>query len=954
MATKNFTQFDLRTPLLTSDYIVGYTTNGLAELKTTVQDIINLVPVSDSTIIQNASANWNSVYSYTNANSSLDQSARSFVNSNSANILNSYKGSNWVFANSATELSVTSVVNSTSANWNSVYSYTNANSSLDQSARSFVNSNSANILNSYKGSNWVFANSATELSVTSVVNSTSANWNSVYSNVNANSATYATILFSNNKFLPLSGGQITGSLNITNNLLVGGNTTITGNLTGNNIFAKTFTTDKPQTIYQGERRDLTINNATTVSQERLGRLTMLTIFNAGATSVLNLSESENNRFLEGDVVGIWARQALSFTVTYTPYGGSAVTVSTFTGSGGYNTGSVALYYKNGTFITQTFDEQNIKGIASELRIESIQPNDPGEPFSTIGRGSFVHALTLNAGHPKFTNGSDHFHLLHNGTGGNWQTLNGGYNWTPQRITQHTLAFRGAETTANIVAAYGASLTANQVTPPYGVYPNQASNYLTLWTSSYSSSLTVGKIVYFSVSPAGSENASLRKIGFTASSFPAKIISVNDIGSAESNADIPAGNTLPGTAVKHFRVQPLNLAVDNWLGAALLSNGSLRYSTVPSFTNSITNTGEVIRLPGDTLLVPDTQSTSLSAKGGYNYVSMRNGCELVFDLSLTPLLSTRQPFLYEGLPVIVLLSEITSLTATNYNGLTPNSAKCQYGLPVDSTSGSAYLGEFTNSVGGYLQQTYDGYIYRSTPTQVIIRLGQIRGTEESRMQKHASPNIDYFVGRSGIGITTSTFAKSLPPGGLSAVEFNGYRLTGVSSDNRYGSWANCSTGAVYTLPPIMKSGIEFSSFPAISSSDLQLFVYAGNKDPVHRPVAGMQLFSYERYPNIQPELKETGAVVSKFALGPSCEGFDRDTAVVGFGSTAYHYRSMAIGHRVETLSAQEIAIGIDDSVFRVGLSSLSISPAMLSSNGVDTFLKIKNDKGPLYGLKLQLL
>jgi hypothetical protein len=64
--------------------------------------------------------------------------------------------------------------------------------------------------------------------------------------------------------------------------------------------------------------------------------------------------------------------------------------------------------------------------------------------------------------------------------------------------------------------------------------------------------------------------------------------------------------------------------------------------------------------------------------------------------------------------------------------------------------------------------------------------------------------------------------------------------------------------------------------------------------------------------------------------------------------------MAIGHRVETLSAQEIAIGIDESVLRVGLSSLSISPAMLSTNGVDTFLKIKRDNGPMYGLKLQPL
>ena len=110
MATKNFTQFDLRTPLLTSDYIVGYTTNGLAELKTTVQDIINLVPVSDSTIIQNASANWNSVYSNVNQTSARWNSGYSNVNQTSANW-------NSVYSN----------VNQTSARWNSVYSNVNSN-----------------------------------------------------------------------------------------------------------------------------------------------------------------------------------------------------------------------------------------------------------------------------------------------------------------------------------------------------------------------------------------------------------------------------------------------------------------------------------------------------------------------------------------------------------------------------------------------------------------------------------------------------------------------------------------------------------------------------------------------------------------------------------------------------------------------------------------------------------
>jgi hypothetical protein len=673
----------------------------------------------------------------------------------------------------------------------------------------------------------------------------------------------------------------------------------------------------------------------------------------GTNCVLNLSATQTNSFLEGDAVGIWSTSTNRLSVTYTPFGGSPISITSFIGGGGYNSGSISLEFINNTFVTKLLAEQNISGVAAELKIESIQPNDPGTPFTTVGRGNFVHGLTLAAGHPKFTNGSDHFHLIQNGAGGQWQTINGGFNHTTQRITQHTLAFRGVEVQAPIVAAYGAALTGNQITPPYGVTPETSNNYLALWTSSdNTTSLAVGKIVYFSVAPTGIDNESLRKIGFTAASFPAKIILTSAIGSSESNADIPAGQALPATAIKHFRVQPLNLSTDNWLGAAVIPSGSLsalRVSTVPAFTNSVINAGEVLRAPGDPLLVPDSQTISLSSKGGYNTVSMRNNCELVFNLTSTPLLSARLPFLYECLPVIVLLSNSTDLSAINYNGLTPNSAKSQYGMVRGSN------GEIIPSTQNYFQQTYDGYIYRSSPTEVIIRLGQQRGTEESRIQKFATPNIEYFLDRPG-AVINNNFSLTAPPNGLSSVELNGYRVNNISSSyhtHRFGIWSG-NSGVVYTLPPIMKSGIEFASFPPISSSDLQLYVYAGNKDPVHRPVAGLQLFSYERYPNIQPELKETGSVVSRFALGPGSEGFDRDTAVVGFGSTAYHYRSMAIGHRVETLSAQEIAIGIDESVLRVGLSSLSISPAMLSTNGVDTFLKIKRDNGPMYGLKLQPL
>ena len=68
-------------------------------------------------------------------------------------------------------------------------------------------------------------NSANWNSVYTTVSASSANWNSVYTSVSANSGTYATISFVNNKFLPLSGGIITGDLTLNGNLSTLGTTT---------------------------------------------------------------------------------------------------------------------------------------------------------------------------------------------------------------------------------------------------------------------------------------------------------------------------------------------------------------------------------------------------------------------------------------------------------------------------------------------------------------------------------------------------------------------------------------------------------------------------------------------------------------------------------------------------------------------------------------------------------
>jgi hypothetical protein len=66
-------------------------------------------------------------------------------------------------------------------------------------------------------------------SVYTLVNANSADWESVYTNVNENSATYAKIDFVQNNFLPLSGGDLTGKLGVTNRLSLTGRDSVSMN-----------------------------------------------------------------------------------------------------------------------------------------------------------------------------------------------------------------------------------------------------------------------------------------------------------------------------------------------------------------------------------------------------------------------------------------------------------------------------------------------------------------------------------------------------------------------------------------------------------------------------------------------------------------------------------------------------------------------------------------------------
>ena len=161
------------------------------------------------------SMEWNSVYSYTNSTSALEASVRTFVNKNSANILE-----------------VNSKVNTTSAKWDSVYS------------------------------NWNFV-SARHLSAVTYVNTTSASIDNAIIQI-ATLPNYATNTYVNTTFVKKSGSgdAITGNLNVSGTVTVGSNLILLGSLTAFGAVVQVN-----PTLIQQSANSLTIDTSATIGKK---------------------------------------------------------------------------------------------------------------------------------------------------------------------------------------------------------------------------------------------------------------------------------------------------------------------------------------------------------------------------------------------------------------------------------------------------------------------------------------------------------------------------------------------------------------------------------------------------------------------------------------------------------------------------------------------------------------
>ena len=209
---------------VSSNWDTVYTSvlNTSANWDTVYTSVLNTSANWDSvyTSVKDTSANWDTVYtSVLNTSANWDTVYTSVLNT-SANWDSVYSSVNSVSSNWNT---VYTSVKDTSANWNTVYTSVKDTSANWDSVYSSVNSVSSNWNSVYTS---VKDTSGKWDSVYTSVKDTSGNWDSVYTTYNKNSATYATIEFANNKFLPLSGGKIDGDLVITGDLSILGASTI--------------------------------------------------------------------------------------------------------------------------------------------------------------------------------------------------------------------------------------------------------------------------------------------------------------------------------------------------------------------------------------------------------------------------------------------------------------------------------------------------------------------------------------------------------------------------------------------------------------------------------------------------------------------------------------------------------------------------------------------------------
>ena len=172
MPNKTFKDFNTKSPLSDTDYIIGYKSDGTEEFRTTLGGLVNYLKTYfvPKTMLAGLRVNWDDTFNIVNHLSSDWDTASNttFLNQN-----------NWNAAYTITKStsSVYNTVNTLSTNWNSAYTATRSSDSVYNTVKAL-------------SANWQDAYSLTRTSagVYNIVKTLSGNWNNAYTVTNSFSA----------------------------------------------------------------------------------------------------------------------------------------------------------------------------------------------------------------------------------------------------------------------------------------------------------------------------------------------------------------------------------------------------------------------------------------------------------------------------------------------------------------------------------------------------------------------------------------------------------------------------------------------------------------------------------------------------------------------------------------------------------------------------------------------
>ena len=505
-----------------------------------------------------------------------------------------------------------------------------------------------------------------------------------------------------------------------------------------------------------------------------------------------------------------------------------------------------------------------------MYLQNVDSFDPGTTFSSDGRAQVTHGMTFRAGINNFTGGSDHNHVMWQGSPSNnttaWQMTNGGNNGSvygyqfpyTNRFMVHTLPQYQYNTTITAISGFLDTREANLVSGTDRLSGVKLLVSRNASTGNYNL-INVGEVIGLTVNPG--------LVGIVAATYNSQVTQIS------ANA-----------ALSSFQFNSYIGNGDNWKPAQR-----------------------------------NIQPVSLLSRtdGGNPGVSL-------------------------------ITSQVGSDPSTQYVGLTGSYRGINKHMLARFTSSALLTGYKTGA-----------------PLTLWI----------PPLMTSTSPISTGIISSDKI----TTFAQGTFPTGVRSGYFDAYVINVNGADLEF---ALCNLMDSYSF--------ENRSWPYTATGTAGWLLYGGSQDTVHRPTFGTTGFYFEREPwNVGSVNWLSGGMVKNVVLGTS-ESYgnfsyglgwrgvvlgDKSGTFAGDYNTVFGNNSVALGgSNLISISGNQVVIGTfnnpnTNSLFVVGSGtsdtnrrnvfeirqdgSLAVSPTALSSNGVDTFLKITSN-GTSYGIKLQLI